>query len=82
MYFCPSGLGAELRMLKLLASVVSGKGTKAFDSCRDDAAWIIANSKDQEKISYAKKYLAAKGEINSFADIIMGDYLREGRDNN
>jgi hypothetical protein len=78
----PSDLGAELRMLRLLASVAGGKGTKAFDACRDDAAWIIANSKDQEKISYAKKYLAANGEINRFADKVMSDYLREGRDNN
>lgn len=74
--------GTEFRMIKLLSSFMGTPGTKAFESYKEDAEWIVKNSKDTVKARFAKNYLSMPGKINDVANNIMKDYLREGADQN
>lgn len=70
--------GTEFRMVKILSSMMVASGSKAFESCREDASWIVANSKDKEKVRYAEQYLAAPAALNTVTDKVAKNYFREG----
>jgi len=72
----------EFRIAKILATMEGTRGSKAFEVCKQDAIWIVQNSKCDENIRFAQAYLSIASNFKDISAKIMEDYFREGANQN